>query len=227
MSDTFQNLFLQHAIFSFDRQLLLADRIGNHPWNYNKLTGELTFGKDLPEPITWHAGIVGTEATVEGTWLWAWANQESNIPAEQLTSAQHLKAYGEEHQIREFTEPLLSLEEVNAHAIAAIAVGFGLGRAYYLGPYGGGSALLLIDDPQLQLQLEDPLMRMPQICVQAIQAFELTNHRLAVTSYFRAYQLTIQEEGNNILAAYQDQPYFRAEFDSHNRLTNLQATYNG
>ena len=44
----------------------------------------------------------------------------------------------------EFTEAMVPLDHADGHAFASIAVGEGLGKAYYRGPYEGGAAFLRI-----------------------------------------------------------------------------------
>ncbi len=44
--------------FAFDRQLLLADLIGNLPWSYDLQSGILSFG----DRFKWKAEVLGTES---------------------------------------------------------------------------------------------------------------------------------------------------------------------
>ena len=60
-----------HLRVAFDRQLLLADLIGDRPWTYDLQSGTLTFG----DRFAWHAEILGNESEEGGTLLWAWANE--------------------------------------------------------------------------------------------------------------------------------------------------------
>ncbi len=89
-----------YASVSFDRQLLLADLIGDLPWAYDLQTGVLAFGYRF----AWHADILGTESQESGTWLWSWANEGGNIPEQQQAASLKLKALGEEHGIAELTD---------------------------------------------------------------------------------------------------------------------------
>ena len=67
------------APFAFDRQLLFAELVADLPWAYDLQTGTLSFG----DSYQWHAEILGTESEESGTWLWAWANEGSDIPKQQ------------------------------------------------------------------------------------------------------------------------------------------------
>ena len=72
------------------------------------------------------------------------SEEASNIPEQQQAASLRLKALGEEHGIAEFTEAMVPLDHADGHAFASIAVGEGLGKAYYRGPYEGGADFLRI-----------------------------------------------------------------------------------
>ena len=209
-----------HLLFAFDRQLLLADPIGDLPWAYDLQTGILSFG----DRFAWHAEILGTESQESGTWLWAWANEGSDIPEQQQAASLKLKALGEEHGIAEFTEPMVPLDHADGHAFASVAVGEGLGKAYYRGPYEGGAAFLLITDERLQLQVEEPLQRILTVFPQAISAMEIADHREALRGYLKHYAFEAEDEGDALLVRQHGQEVLRAEFDEHGRLRELKGT---
>lgn len=204
--------------FAFDRQLLLADFIGDLPWAYDLQTGILSFG----DRFTWRAEVLGTESEETDTWLWAWANEASNIPLEKQAASLKLKALGEEHDIAELTEPLVPLEHADGHAFASIAVGEGLGKAYYRGPYEGGAAFLLITDEQLELKVDDPLQRILTVFPQAISAMEISDHREALRGYLEHYGFEPQDQDGALVLHEDDEVVLRAEFDDLGRLTKLE-----
>jgi hypothetical protein len=210
----------QHTSFAFDRQLLLADLIGDLDWAYDLQTGILSFG----DRFQWRAEVLGTESEETGTWLWAWANDASDIPTNQQGASLKLKSLGEEHDIAEFTEPMMPLDHADGHAFASIAVGEGLGKAYYRGPYDGGAAFLLITDERLQLQVEQPLQRILTVFPQAISSMELADHREALRGYLEHYGFEPENEGDALLLRQQGQEVLRAEFDEQGRLRELKGT---
>ena len=206
--------------FAFDRQLLLADLIGDLPWVYNLRAGILSFG----DRYHWKAEVLGTESEESRTWLWAWANEASNIPAQQQTASLRLKTLGEGHGIDVLTEPVISLEHGNGHAFASIAVGEGLGKAYYRGPYVGGAVFLLITDERLQFNVDEPLQRILAVFPQAISAMEIADHREALRSYLKYYGLEPVDEDNALILRRQGRELLRAEFDEFGRLRELKGT---
>ncbi len=203
--------------FAFDRQLLLADLISNLSWSYDLQSGILSFS----DRFAWQAEVLGTESEEDGTWLWAWANDASNIPLQHQCASLKLKALGEEHGIAEFTEPMVPLDHADGHSFAAVAVGEGLGKAYYRSPYEGGAAFLLITDDRLQFEVHDPLQRILTVFPQAISALEMSNHREALQGYLLHYGFAPDHDGSALLLCEPGQEVLRAQFDVHGRLQEL------
>ena len=213
-------LFHQHLLLTFDRQLLLADLIGDLSWSYDLQAGILSFNYRFQ----WRSEILGTESEETQTWLWAWANEASGIPEQQQTASMQLRALGEEHGIPELTEPVVPLDHRDGHAFASLAVGEGLGRAYYRAPYEGGAAFLLITDEALQFVVGNPVQRVLTVFPQAISAMELPDHREALRGYLRHYGLKPEDENGCLVLRDGGEELLRAEFDNQNRLTRLTGT---
>ena len=206
----------QHTVFAFDRQLLLAELLGDLDWSYDRESAVLSFGTKF----RFAAEILGTESEEGQTWLWAWANDASNIPTAQQGAALKLKAISEAQGIAELTEPALPLECIDGHALASIAVGEGLGKAYYRGPYPGGAVFLLITDTALQWQVEQPLLRILSVFPQALSEIELPDHRQAFLDYVRHYNLQPQMDGPSLVLRHAGE-CLHAMFDAHGRLIEL------
>lgn len=209
-----------HIPFALDRQLLVADLVGALDWAYSMEAGILSFGNRFH----WQAEVLGTESEQSGTWLWAWANDASNIPADQHAASRKLKALGEEHGIVELTAPIVPLHHASGHAFASIAVGEGLGKAYYRAPYEGGAAFLLITDERLQLHVEEPLQRILTVFPQAISSVELADHREALRGYLEHYGFEPEIENRALLLRQYGREVLRAEFDTDGRLRELKGT---
>lgn len=168
-------LVFGHRFASFDKQLHLANLVGEQGWHLDLSTGLLSFGNGY----IWHVQILGTESDQDRTWLWAWANEGSNIPPSHLQAALRMKALGEEQQIPELTTPILQLGDIDGHRLAMIASGVCQANAYYRCPYESGSAFVLIQDERLPKPPEPPLARIALVFPQGISAIEIPDHRLA------------------------------------------------
>ncbi|MCA9269681.1 MAG: hypothetical protein KDA41_14470, partial [Planctomycetales bacterium] len=76
MSPEFANLLSLHIGNAYAKQLAFADFLGERNWRVSISEGRVKFGNDLSYPIQ----LIGTEAYGDSSWLWAWANEQSNLP---------------------------------------------------------------------------------------------------------------------------------------------------
>ncbi len=218
MNTTVVSRLAQQAILSLRRQLHLADLIGERSWHFD--TGQLSFGNDLH----WQAEILGTESDATNTWLWSWANTGSNLPAALIESSLQMKQLGEQENIREFIEPQLPLtDEINGHVLSMIASGVCDANAYYRAPYEGGAAFLLIKDPEFPRCKEHPLARIATVFPQAIAAFSINDHKLALTSYLEQCGIAYESSDQAVVVKEGIDPVLTALFDDNKRLVKLEA----
>lgn len=216
------HLLTQHASLvaaSLDKQLYLAELVGEEDWYLDLATGVLSFG----DRFAWHAQLLGTEAEETQTWLWAWANEASNVPPSLLQAALQMKAVGEEQQIPELTTPMFSLDGIDGHFLAMIASGVCQANAYYRCPYDGGAAFLLIQDENFPEYNESPLQRIASVFPQAIATIDIPNHKLAFGGYLEHYGLVGEVEGDTLIVKDNSEAVLTAAFDDQDRLTKLDA----
>jgi hypothetical protein len=216
MSD---NIVPSLSVVSYDKQDRLADLIGQEAWHFELDSGLLSFGYQY----RWHAQILGTASGDSGTWLWAWANSESNIPAHLLTASLALKAYGEQHSIPELTTPQLPLDQIDGHSLALVASGICKANAYYRCPYEGGALFVLIKDENFPKCTDLPLQRIVTIFPQAIASLDIPDHRLALAGYLDHYGLSYEQDGDKLVVKEDGEVVLTATFDKQNRLTKLEA----
>jgi hypothetical protein len=218
------NLCVQHVAKSFSKQLQLGSIVGNLEWTFDVPTGTLSFGN----VHNWNAEILGTESHQANTWLWAWANTGSNLPPALIQASLQMKQLGEQQQIPELTEPQVPLtEKVNGHVLSMITSGVCDADAYYCGPYDGGAAFVLIKDPLFPHSTEPPLSQLVRAFPQAISAFAIPDHRLALTSYLDQFGIAYTIDGHTVAVTENGGTVMTATFDEHRRLTNLEAKLGG
>ncbi|MBL8793997.1 MAG: hypothetical protein JNM56_08830 [Planctomycetia bacterium] len=216
----FADQFCHYAAASFDKQLHLAELVGEEDWHFNMASGLLSFGQHLH----FQAQVLGTESYENNTWLWAWANEGSNIPEKLLVSSLAMKALGEEQQIAEFTTPMLQLGGIDGNTLATIAGGVCQADAYFRAPYQGGAAYLLIQCNAYPKNTEPPLARIASVFPQAIAAMEIPNHKLALAGYLGHYGLAGQDDAGKLVVKEDGQAVLVAAFDEQERLTKLEVT---
>ena len=217
---TYNLLSMRRIIASFDKQLHLSELVEGLHWHFDLPTGLLSFG----DRFAWHAQLLGTEAEETQTWLWAWANEASNIPPSLLQAAVKMKALGEEQQIPELATPMFPLDGIDGHFLAMIASGVCKADAYYRCPYDGGAAFVLIKDENFQKNNEQPLQRIASVFPQAIASIEISNHRDALAGYLEHYGLSGEVEGDSLVVKENGEAVLTATFDGQNRLAKLEVS---
>ncbi|KAF9988114.1 hypothetical protein BGZ75_009953 [Mortierella antarctica] len=213
-------LFLQHVVASFDKQLALSDIIGSADWSADIANQTVTFGSRH----CFKMQVMGTESTSSNTWLWAWANQ-GGIPAAALRASQELHALGRQNNIPEFMQTTLPItEEINGHNLTMIAAGVCNGDAYYRGPYDGGAVFMIIRDQDFPRETVDPAIRIPTVFSQAISALTISNHKVAFRHYVEYYHGRIEETDNAICAEFHNGNRVEAKFEPSHRLTSINSS---
>ena len=213
-------LLFRHTVSSFDKQLHLAELVEGLEWHLDLASGILSFG----DRYAWRIQLLGTEAEETQTWLWAWANEASNLPPSLLQSSLQLRAFGEEQQIPELSTPMFPLDGIDGHLLAMLASGVCEADAYYHCPYEGGAAFVLIEDENFPKNTEPPLQRIASVFPQAIASIEIENHGEALTGYLEHYSLVGEVEGNTLVVREDGEAVLTAAFDEEDRLAKLEVS---
>lgn len=217
---SFDDLLERRAAIAFENQRALADLLGDHNWQVDVPTGRMTFSGS--STIACDVQLLGTESYESNTWLWAWANTQSNLPPKVLQSAQELRELGEQQGLEMLTTPSIDLDGRNAHEIAMIASGLCNADAYYRGDYGAGALYCLLTLPQLRQRPPVTALEVSMVMSQLIAGISL-NHRRAFVHYLNAKGLRPEETSSQVRATLPDGGTVNAEFDDLGRLTEIRA----
>ena len=217
MSPAFQSLIDRHLASAFARQLALADYLGDRSWSVSISEGRATFGDDLTHPIQ----LLGTEAEGDFSWLWAWANEASNLPPAVLEACQMIKQFGVDHDVPELTEANFSLEIANGHLISLVASGLMQTYCYYRGPYEGGALFFLVGDLPEELTSPVRVERATTVITQVISTFDL-DHREMAQHFLQDQQFELESDGGGIVAT-RGKDSVQIEFDDQNRITKVES----
>jgi len=221
------NLILKYGAQAFEKQVHFADIIGdiNPVWQMDIPNGKIRIGE-----VSFSAQLIGTESEATETWLWAWANEQSNLPEDVLEIAHKMKAYGEEHQIPELTNgnTIPVDDRVSGNRFGLLACALFDGNAYFRAPYDGGALYLAICDDNFPPDERPIIMRVMASFPQFIQNMRIFDHKTTLKHYAEYHNLKTsltREEGIVTLTAKQDDgASFTAKFDARDRLTQLQST---
>ncbi|MEZ2297497.1 DUF6882 domain-containing protein [Variovorax sp. RCC_210] len=217
---TFEDHFADHAASSLARQMALGDVIGDRPWGLDIQRGTLRFGDDLEYPVQ----LLGTHAFEPDTWLWTWANTQSNLPPQLTEAALRIRHLGEAQDIEAFTAPSLQLGDITDHMLAMTCSGLEGGRCYYRAPYDGGALFALLDGVPPEVLAPVPLARVNTVLMEVISQFDV-DHRRMVTGFLRQQGLHVASSGaTGIRAERAGEGSMEISFDELGRISNIKGT---
>lgn len=139
-SDFFSLLSLSVGM-AVARQVRMGELIiKENGWNVDIRARKIMFGSSAFE-----MSVLGSESDESGTWLWAWANTQSNIP--ELATAASRRAKKALAGCPEFSEKKFMLDELhNGHNIAMVCMSISEKNVcYYRCPYNGGAMFAQIE----------------------------------------------------------------------------------
>jgi hypothetical protein len=219
-AQTEQELLERYAALAYDKQNDLYEVIGDNSWNADTEAGTISFGPELVFPLQ----ILGTFSASSQTWLWAWANAQSELPARLLAQAEQLRAYGEQHGIELLTASEFDATEQDLHLVGIIASGMFEASGYYLADYGQGIMVVTVESELIDQVPKNDFARIPHAFPQVISAFEM-QHRPAFIHYLTQKGYAVTETADSVSAVV-DAGTLTATFDPLGRLANLQGRSN-
>ena len=206
----------KYALVSLEKQEKLTRLIGEHAVETDTDTGMLRFPGIIEVPIQ----VLGTESDNTLTWLWAWADEQAEMPADLLKSSSKLKEWGMHEGIHEFIVPSVDINNVDGHVLSLIASEVCKASCYYKDPYDGGALFLLL--------FSDLINRQPSFDVAGLSrqfshlvSFYQINHRNALLSYLHLKGLHFIEHGAVMSWELESGENVRAEFDRAGRLNSI------
>ncbi|MDY8134508.1 DUF6882 domain-containing protein [Aquimarina sp. 2201CG5-10] len=213
--NTFEELLAHSAGLSFEKQLLFGDVIGSNSWQFDMNSGTISFGSELSFPVQ----VIGSLSFNDSSWMWGWANAQSNIPDSLLVQSKKIKELGERKGIDTLSEGHISVEEGFEHQIGMIACALFNANSYYCANYGQGTLVVTIESDQIPSinlnSVEKILTHFPQL----IGGVEV-DHKEAFKNYLidRDFQLKID---TNKIEGVRNGKLVTGEFDEIGRLKNL------
>ncbi len=230
------SLYHKHVAYAFDLQLRMSDFLESNAkgaqWNYTVSEAKLIFGKSgfLGKQLTVEGHLLGSYASPDMSWLWAWNNPHMNLTAANAQLKDKVQSLGTKYGINLFTstsqvamEPLLGppLVDITPDVLAMIVSRELNYQAYYKSPFDHGAAAIAISDNRLNVVEEQPLIRISTMFLQVVSAVPVLNHREAFIGYCRAYGLSHRESGDDVTILGPRDSSIIATFDGQNRMTKM------
>ena len=205
-----------YAGMAWDRQMDFAEKVGDRPWSADTSQGLIQFGDD----VQFRMQVLGSYSHQSGMWQWIWAITQAEVAPAYTEVARQLQGFGNAQQLALFSQPRSELRPEDLHAIGLIASGADESAGYYLGDYGDGILLALIDPGQgLPIAPTSKPERVLTVVPQLISQFEL-NHCTLLRHYLAAKGFAVQEADTQI-SAKQGASELVAKFDEQGRLTGM------
>lgn len=180
--------------------------VGQANWGLDPMKGVIRFGER-----EFTAGVLGTESTIQNTWLWSWAHTESGLPERSVAVSRRVRRALPD--LPEFQTGKFMLDELhNGHALAMISVGaFGENLCYYRCPYDGGAAFVTVSGLPEEIFAPADAQEFLRQYIEIISGF-YCDHRLLAAGFLHQNG-TPFTAGENFIAADFDNRKIRFTFE--------------
>jgi len=214
--NTLTEYFERSALLALEKQDRLALLLGDHIFDLDLDAGKVRFNDAVEIPFQ----VLGTESDNTMVWLWAWADEQTEVPENLLQASRELRDWGTRSGVKEFMLPSIDLGRVDGHVLSMIASELCKASCYYRDVYEGGSAFILLFDKRMDAQPSFDLPRLSHRYLDLISRYDL-DHRNVLLSYLRKKDLSPAETGSLITCELGSGEQLRCEFDGSGRLLML------
>lgn len=211
----FRELLSQCVGKAYSKQLVFNELLGERDWKLDLDQGIVTFGQDMQYPVQ----LLGTEDEAAGTWLWSWANRESNLPANLLITCNEMRQWGEQNQVAELTRASIPLTQVKGYELAVIAAGVNKSSCFYRGPYPGGAIFFLVNQVPQDVLKPATSEQVAFTITESVTKFRV-GHSLTIQAYLSSEGYTFDFQAD-MMSATKGEHVLTFKFDSLGRLLEL------
>lgn len=214
------SLSLEPYVFPvLERHFQLQEILGEHSWGLDMDDGRIVFtldgsGEELKCPVQ----ILGTLSYETETWLWAWHNKQSDIPAKLLKCGPKIEAAARKDNCAEFlaAKSFPLQRENHAQELAIIATGACGLLTFYSCELENSSLFVGIEACPAIVKLPRTAGRAESVLTTGISMFDL-QHQPAVTAFLGAPAKTVKSTSEWVV---EGKP-FRVTFDSAGRISKI------
>jgi hypothetical protein len=210
------------ALAGREKQAKFLRLVGEHSLELDLDAGIARFTKHHAFPFQ----VLGTESENSLSWLWAWADEQTEMPASLVKASQAMKVWLETKGLQEYALPSVDLDRADGTMLSLIATDVCSAGCFYREHYEGGSLFLLLFSSEISAQ--DPFDRKELVrsLDDLIELYDF-NHRNALLSYFRASGIAAAGTAETVSATLPNGETVIAEFDAHGRLTAINGERRG
>ncbi len=205
----------QFALLSLEKQEKFLRAVGDAVPVLYLDAGLIRFSK-LEFPFQ----VLGTESENTLTWLWAWADEQTEVPENLLQSSFEMRKWGEKEGIVECTAPSVDLNAADGTMISLVASGICSASCYYHEVYQGGGLFLLLFSDAIDRQRGFTVASLSRSFsdLASVQEF---NHRTAFRSYFESKQIPFTEHDTFIASELESGEDIRGNFSRSGQVISI------
>lgn len=223
-AERWEALVHRHAALAVERQLALADRLGDFEWEVDFDAGTFSAGNEGQAPaMLFGMQVIATHLDSTNHWCWAWADVPEatrTFPAAVTRAARALRALGVVEELDLLTTPVLELDEDARVRLALVAAGASKALAFFRVPVPGGSVYVLLEG-----EVEEPALhvvhhvaeRFPKV----LEHVSMVDERVGFVHYLRSHGLRVREEPGAVVGLGPAGERLRARFDPSSRFVGV------
>ena len=196
-----------------EKQNKLARIVSEQMHQLDLDAGMIRFSQDLALPFQ----VLGTESDNTLTWLWAWADEQTEIPNDLIRTSLQLRDWGLRERISEFTLPSVDTVKTDGNAIAIVSTQIANANSYFRDSYAGGAAYLLVFDKSIENEPAFDGVSLYRHLTELFSRYDL-NQRKVLLSYFEIKGLSSVSEGSRVICELANDERIIAEFDDEGKL---------
>ncbi len=214
--------FERCALVGREKQEKFLRLVGEHSLELDLDAGIARFTKDHSFPFQ----VLGTESENTLSWLWAWAEEQTEMPENLMKASQAMKVWLEARGLHEYALPSLDLDRADGTMLSLIATEVCNAACFYRDHYEGGALFILLFGTAIGSQAPFDRRELVRNLDDLIDRYDF-NHRKALLSYLRSGAIPFAETQDTVSAMLPAGERLIAEFDAAGKLTSVNGEKRG
>jgi hypothetical protein len=178
--------------------------------------GVARFSPSLVLPVQ----VLGTESDNSFTWLWAWAEEQTEMPERLIRSSREMQRWLEQQDLRELAAPSLDLDRADGTLLSCIATEVCRASAFYRDSYEGGALFLLLMSDQIDRQPGFTLAELAGSLLDLGSRYPF-DHRSALAAYLRSRGRSLEERTDALQAQLATGEQLSVEFNADGSVRSI------
>jgi len=208
--------FDRYVLVSQEKQIKLERLIGDNTYELDPDAGIVRFSGSVEVPLQ----VLGTQSDNTLTWLWAWAEEQTEIPRDLVRSSLEMKDWGAKATVPECTMPSVDLNLADGDMLSLIAAEVCRASCYYRDTFEGGALFLLLFSREIDRQPSFIADELSRAFADLVSMYDF-NHRNAFRSYLQMKNLPHSEHASFITGELESGEDIRANFEESGRIVSL------